>query len=218
MTREKALDKIRKLLALAGSSNPHEAAAALRHAHALMRKHNIDDSAVAMSQVKQSSTTAARDTWPLWLAALMSVVAHTFGCKCYGGWQSNGRTEVNFIGIGAKPEIATYAFTVLRRQLTASRQRYYKTTRGKRANRIRRADDYAFAFVVAITEEVERFADQVPAIVEQAFLAIKEERGLVTEGRKLRPLDERAADAGFSDGKKVRLHTAVNGEEQRRLA
>jgi hypothetical protein len=39
---EKMLDRIRKLLALAGSSNQHEADAAMKKAHELMLRHNID--------------------------------------------------------------------------------------------------------------------------------------------------------------------------------
>jgi len=39
---ERALDRIRKLLALAGSSNQHEAEAAMRRAHELMLRHNIE--------------------------------------------------------------------------------------------------------------------------------------------------------------------------------
>ena len=41
--RADVVGKIRKLLALAGSSNEHEAEAAMRAAHRLMRRHNIDD-------------------------------------------------------------------------------------------------------------------------------------------------------------------------------
>ena len=39
---DRALDKIRKLLALAGSDNQHEAEMAMRRAHELMLRHNIE--------------------------------------------------------------------------------------------------------------------------------------------------------------------------------
>ena len=42
---DRALDKIRKLLALAGSSNQHEAEIAMRRAHELMLRHNIEQTA-----------------------------------------------------------------------------------------------------------------------------------------------------------------------------
>jgi hypothetical protein len=42
---DRALDKIRKLLALAGSENQHEAEIAMRRAHELMLRHNIEAAA-----------------------------------------------------------------------------------------------------------------------------------------------------------------------------
>ncbi|HEY5923747.1 MAG TPA: DUF2786 domain-containing protein [Kofleriaceae bacterium] len=42
---DRALDKIRKLLALAGSDNQHEAEIAMRRAHELMLRHNIEQAA-----------------------------------------------------------------------------------------------------------------------------------------------------------------------------
>ncbi|HUR26731.1 MAG TPA: DUF2786 domain-containing protein, partial [Planctomycetota bacterium] len=48
---ERALEKIRKLLALAGSANEHEAEIAMRRAHELMLRHNIEQA--------RNSTTGA---------------------------------------------------------------------------------------------------------------------------------------------------------------
>lgn len=42
MQREKALKKIKQCLALSKSSNSNEAGIALKQAHKLMKKHNID--------------------------------------------------------------------------------------------------------------------------------------------------------------------------------
>ena len=44
---EKTLERIRKLLALAGSSNQHEAEAAMKKAHELMLRHNIEQLPIA---------------------------------------------------------------------------------------------------------------------------------------------------------------------------
>jgi hypothetical protein len=44
---ERALERIKKLLALAGSANQHEADAAMRKAHELMLRHNVDLAAAA---------------------------------------------------------------------------------------------------------------------------------------------------------------------------
>src|SRR4051812_4418320 len=43
---ERTLDKIRKLLALAGSDNEHEAQVAMRRAHELMLRHNLEQASI----------------------------------------------------------------------------------------------------------------------------------------------------------------------------
>jgi hypothetical protein len=47
---ERILDRIRKLLALAGSSNQHEAEIAMRKAHELMLRHNIETTAARIER------------------------------------------------------------------------------------------------------------------------------------------------------------------------
>ena len=50
MDKEKALDKIKKCLALSRSANEHEAAQALKHAQALMDKYGVRVRALAQHQ------------------------------------------------------------------------------------------------------------------------------------------------------------------------
>ena len=45
------IGKIKKCLSLSQSDNPHEAASALRQAQALMRKHGLDEVAMANAEV-----------------------------------------------------------------------------------------------------------------------------------------------------------------------
>jgi hypothetical protein len=47
---ERILDRIRKLLALAGSSNQHEAEIAMRKAHELMLRHNVESTAARIER------------------------------------------------------------------------------------------------------------------------------------------------------------------------
>lgn len=72
MDRNKALDKIKKCLRLATSANPNEAAAAMRQAQALMRKHGIGQDDVSMADVMECTAVAGskrprpsgRRSWP----------------------------------------------------------------------------------------------------------------------------------------------------------
>ena len=59
------IGKIKKCLSLSQSDNPHEAASALRQAQALMRKHGLDEVAMANAEVGEAfvdatSTNATR--------------------------------------------------------------------------------------------------------------------------------------------------------------
>ena len=58
---DRALDKIRKLLALAGSDNQHEAEIAMRRAHELMLRHNIEQAATQQRyEVRHLGTPSLR--------------------------------------------------------------------------------------------------------------------------------------------------------------
>lgn len=218
MTREQAIEKVRKCLALAGSSNAHEAAAAMRHAQALMRKYGIDDAAVELSQVKQAQTTTAASSIPIWVNSLAQLVAKAFACRCW--FKVRSSTHVIFLGIGAKPKVATYAFTVLRRQLQADRAKFYRKTRGKRVNRIGRADQFALAWIQSVAGELTQFSDQVPGIVDQALDRIRTGLGLEKhESRRhgKEQLDRKALAAGHAAGSKARLRHGVDGYSPKQL-
>lgn len=57
---DRALDKIRKLLALAGSDNRHEAEVAMRRAHELMLRHNIEQAAAQQTYVVRHLGTPSK--------------------------------------------------------------------------------------------------------------------------------------------------------------
>lgn len=84
------LDRARKLLALAGSPNPHEAAAAAARANALIREHRLEawlaDEQLAESDPIEDDRAhpidAARRIRP-WRAALAGVLASANGCLAY---------------------------------------------------------------------------------------------------------------------------------------
>lgn len=59
---EKILDRIRKLLALAGSPNQHEAELAMRKAHELMLRHNIEDTSTRDYEVRHLGDPHKRGT------------------------------------------------------------------------------------------------------------------------------------------------------------
>lgn len=217
MTRDQAIEKVRKCLALAKSSNANEAATALRQALKLMEKFGIDQDAVELSEVKAARGTAGAQSVSIWIGNLAHVVADAFGCKHYFNQTLGGTFHVEFLGLGVKPKVATYAFAVLRTQLTADRKRFYKTTRGKRINRIGRADQFALAWIFEIEQHVKQFASEVPGVVCRAFDLVKTEKGLETSEARLhgsKDPDLRALLSGRAAGRNAQLHHGVNADER----
>lgn len=144
--KNKALQKIRKCLALAESSNPHEAAAALRQADALMRKHELDQADVALSEIVESGAKASGScALPLWENMLVICVAEICGCRAmfsHGEWlgrqfasgpKSNrlrktyAKGKIVFVGRTDRAQLAAYSFESLRRQLRKARKEFSQT-------------------------------------------------------------------------------------------
>lgn len=157
MDRNKALDKIKKCLRLAASANPHEAAAAMRQAQALMREHGIGQADVDMSSVEESTAIAgAKQTPPKWEAQLARTVATAYACKVIF---AAGIGRWNFVGEVA--EVASYTMTVLLRQVRQARRDFTltKLKNCKKTTKTKRGDVFSEAWVSAVYEQVMTFAN-----------------------------------------------------------
>lgn len=82
---KRVLDKIKKLMALAGSNNPHEAAIALRKAQLLMQEHQLSEADVELSDIAESCSVMANasEKQPQWSLNLMAMIKQTFGVSSY---------------------------------------------------------------------------------------------------------------------------------------
>lgn len=224
----KALDKIKKCLRLAKSSNANEAAAALRQAQKLMAKHGFTTDDVAMSDVdSHTAKTGAGKTPPTYVTMLGSMVASAFGAETvyqqvYDGerWSLN----VEFYGLNGAAEVAGYAFEVLGRQLKRDRTAYLATLnkRLKRRTKVRRGDLYAQAWINAVAKQVARHqrTEAENAIVE-AYKAKRWEDLETMKSRDstkgMRSHDHGAIHQGYQDGKKVSFHQGVNGSRHAQI-
>ncbi len=211
--KDKIIERIRKCLALSGSPEPNEAAAALRQAQKLMEKFGISENDVKMSEVKESASSAGRSSLkpPAWLSELASVVSEAFGVSRYYNVPFVGACSYVFVGVGPAAEVASYTFTVLRRKCTTARDDHYRRQRGRRALRVRRADAFAWGWVMAVRSKVKAFARSTPRIVGQ-FLQ-ERHPGLVP----IEPIDRRNEKdgvhrmTGWLHGQEVDLHHGVHG-------
>ena len=226
---EKILEKIKKCLRLAKSSNENEAAAAMRQAQKLMRMHGIEHSyVIAAEGVEAHNVFVGASKKPsAHLGMLARMVCRAFGVEVI--WNTTSlfgqrESRLQFYGIDSAPEIAGYAFDVLLRQLKRDRTRYMAALnkRLKRATKTRRGDLYAQAWVQAVEKQItdyERSEEEKAAV--QAY---REQRwpevGSTTcrdNTKGTRRNDYDAFRKGYRDGEKVDFHRGVSGSKQAAL-
>ena len=231
MDQDQVLKKIKKCLALASSSNPHEAAAAMRQAQALMRQYGLEEADVLAAE---ASTADARATAgvrpPVWESNLVATVCDAFGVEVIfrQGVRRAGKrppSQWSFIGCGPAPEVASYSFAVLLRQVRAARTEYIQSKLGrcKPATRTRRADLFARAWVLSVREQVVHFAQDLrhkAAIDAYMALHFPNTAALtVTDRHKDHDTDRLGMRemhdlrAGFVAGRDVRLNQGIAGTD-----
>lgn len=159
---ERKLDKIKKCLRLAKSSNEHEAAAALRQARKMMDEIGLSADEVAASEAAETRVRSqAAQLPPIWEKQLAVAVAEAIGCQLYfspgfDGFTKSKPGQYVFVGCDGAEAVAQYAFVVLHRQLKTARMEYTRThvSRCKRSNRIERADAFCSGWVTAVRLKV----------------------------------------------------------------
>ena len=160
MEHRKIIDKICKCLRLSESGNPHEAVMALRQAHRLMQKYRVSEELVRKAVVEESVVDIGQAyTPPFWVLALANLVADTFDCRVFVARHYGRRPEYRFLGLDLTPELATYTFEVLLRQLTQAREEFVAgLTEVDEAEAQRRGDVFAQAWLFRVARTVENFA------------------------------------------------------------
>lgn len=168
MTRDEALQKIKKCLALAASPNEHEAAAALRQAQKLMQQFDFTAADVDMADVCEQRQKAQNVPLVNWESTLVKMVAEAFGCHVFTsverGWPILGHTRsirsFVYVGVGAAPEVAGYAYDVLSRQCAKDRRVYMgkQPKNCKPKTKVARGDAYAQGWVSGVRGKLDAFA------------------------------------------------------------
>lgn len=224
MTRDEAIDKIKKCLALASSPEAHEAAAALRQAQKLMEQFNVNDLDISMADVCEASQRAKNVPIVRWETSLASMVATAFGCVHLttvqpqlraSGWRNERRYV--FIGVSPASEIAGYAFEVLADQCAKGRRLYMaaQSKNCKPKTKVARGDRYAEGWIVAIDGKLERFAGRaedsqlIERYMEQKYPDLIEAK--VKDRTTGRNISDSHWFAGHRDGQKANLNHGIGG-------
>lgn len=227
MTRDEALKKIKKCLALSRSGNEHEAAAALRQAQKLMTEYSLNEQDVTLANVREVRIKARSNAANQWEVSLVHMVAKSFGCECFRqmsyapDWSI--KTDWVFVGMDAAAEIGGYACEVLLKQCSAARRAHIEKQpkNCKSITKTARGDAFAKGWVSGVSAKVEAFAQPVKSadLLLQYMERTHGPMGKVKvhDKSKLRKLSDGHLIAGMQSGRNAELHHGLGGTEERRL-
>lgn len=214
MDKAKIIARIRKLLALANSPVPEEAASAMAKAQELMAEYAIEQEALDLSDMGevQAEFQFSHAVHPSAYAVRLAVrCADAFGVHkiWYGSCP-------RFYGDKGRAALCAYAFTVLGRQCAKARKAFYRAQnkRTKRSTRIGRADQFADGWVISATKLLRdaKIGENECALI--CLFAEQQYPGAGTlkprNAKRVRGADD-AFSNGFFEGRNARLDTALNG-------
>lgn len=212
MDRSKAMERIRKCLAMTGSPNANEAAIAMRQAQKLMAEYDISALDAAAPKISGVPVAADSKTGAGWEGAVAVTVADALGIEVY---RSRGYPRANwvFYGNADRVALAEFAHVSLRRAVIKARTAYLKGLRAKGYTTSGlRSEGRAFAY---------GFAAEVKKAVSSLFMSPEEEaaierwkgeRGLVLRSRRSRAsLSAGGYSAGQEAGRGYGMNRPVGG-------
>ncbi|ENU2131071.1 DUF2786 domain-containing protein [Salmonella enterica] len=219
-SKDKAIRRLKKLMALTSSSNANEASAALARAQKLMEAHGVTRDDIEILDINESIC----DYWPVgasnppcYMAYLLRVIEDAFGVDYILLGNS-----VSFYGLYNRPELAGYTFEVLGRQLMKARREFIKTQnkRIKTRTKTARGDKFAEGWIIATLNKIEKLARTAREMeLAERWLEKKYTRIVTRNTRqpgKTRDNDN-ARNSGYREGKQASLHQPVNGQEQAKI-
>lgn len=230
MNKKAVIEKIKKCLALSKSANQHEAAAALRQAMAFMDKYKTDVDDPELLGIAEASILGSGSQKPtVFEAVLANSIAKMMGCKVILSGDIKITKDLSFkkvaawkfIGFDPAPEIASYAFEVLYRQLKKARSVFISENLKRvqiKANKVKRADLFCEGWVIEATKLVSDLnpdkekMEQIQAYVQQKHNVRNSEP--TDRNKKTNTNTDRAQNdlhASRQAGKTAKLKNAMNG-------
>ena len=223
--KEKYIQRIKKLLAMArNNSSAEEAALALRRAQRLIETHKLTEADADLMDINEASTQKApshAEKMPEYMAILAEMVARVFGVKFYTShgteqWGKPAKRTIHYYGPDERPQIAAYSFEVLGKQLVKARRDYLSTLRKniKQATKVARADTFCSAWVNGAYAVVSDFAvTEAETTLMECYRSRKLSEGM----KRLEPRKpgkargtDKAESEGYLAGRNAQLHHAVS--------
>lgn len=217
-------EKIRKLLALSQSDNPHEAETAKRQAMSLMKKYRID--ADELDIISASPRPIKRKGIKQYEHILVSAIMDISGCyalhetrrQISGGrivWES----RVEFIGLERDAELAAYSFDVIYPQLEKARKEFQKTYSAS----AQQADLYCKGWILSASRKLINVFGERDRPEEVVKHKAKKQEGVEpakVKGTKLSgnsSVDAHCLNLGGRDGQDATLNVATTDQQEKQL-
>lgn len=185
----KVIDKIEKLLALAGSDNENEAKSAMVKAQELMAKYEIDRERVQGGELKERAVIyfSGGPFKDEWINMVAVVIAENFRCRCITVQMrgTGGSFRIRFYGYEEDAEICinifNYAVKVVRNRFVTLRAIYAEAGREFRRNEKmnyiegfchgldrnfeeQKKQSQSFALALVVPEAVNNYVNALPGI------------------------------------------------------
>jgi hypothetical protein len=210
--RQRAIEKVKKLLRLSKSSNEHEAALAAAKAQEFLSAYNLTEVDCREEEPKQKAGMAATATVKNpaeWIVVLAASVAKAFDCQSLHS--TCGYTL--FVGAGLDFHVANCTFAFLYRKVNGLAARYMNAPHKKGMGRGRRSKtrrSYCLGLVEVIAGKLAQQSAETP-LTSAALVSAKraliartvEALNISREERELKISNGRAYRAGLRDGESV---------------
>lgn len=215
--RDKIIDKIKKCLRLAESSDPNEAAAALAKAHELMAAYRIGRHEVKVEKRVGKYTLAKKPKD--YEAYLLDTIAAMFRCE---KWikQGEGVRGYNavFLGEDVNAEIASYAYDGVCWQLGRERRQFMRqlSKRMMTKNKAKRADAYCLGWCIAVCTNLAHLVPSAPLPDSIAKYMESMLPNMVTRQTRKTHATRRYDDdlsVGYASGAQFELNKAVKNNQ-----
>lgn len=209
--RKRAIDRIKKCLALSKSPEPHEAATALAHAQKLMSHWGVDEAELMAAQT-HDEIVKTREVFGanMFIGVLIRTIEQAFGVK--GIMELNPgsakRTNIRFIGPEGRVLLAVYSAHVVEKAAWDAWYKYLadhpwvKTQPGSRQS-------FRLAWLYSVQSKIQALA---PSGVEQTAIDLRMQQLYPVLGSvkpKTGKVDYSSARAGHRAGDDFNLHAPV---------
>lgn len=208
----KIVDKIKKLLSLATSSNEHEARLAAQKAHELIVHHNLDMQQVEASQDSDYGNLEAAEhrVMPREYKYTMIILKKYFFVEPIKERTIRGKTKIHIFGKKSNVELASYLFEFLNQSFKSCFKQYH-------VKGAKRANYYAGLFkgICAQLEEsrLKAQSERGLVLVKDALIQtqLNKYHGRTTTSTARLSYREASAEYqdGFNDGKKLQIRKGI---------